>query len=138
MTSLIDTAIKIGEEAVDRSIAMANRERRLKWWLYRIKFLLKTGRTQSAMNMADEALEFVKENQPMVDMANRRPPVNWVHALHQVTGLFAIRGNRVTNEERARVQEILKGVLVEMEDDQNWIQLQAGRRPRPADSDPFV
>jgi hypothetical protein len=130
-------AIRIGEEAVTRSIAMQNRERRLRWWLYRIKFLLKTGRTQSAMNMADKALEFIKEDQLMA-MANRRPPINWVHALHQITGLFAVRGCKMTDGERAKVLEIMKGVLAEMEDDQNWIQLQVGRRTCPDDSEPFV
>jgi hypothetical protein len=120
MTTTLDAAIRIGEEAVDRSIAMANRERRLKWWLYRIKFLLKTGRTQSAMNMADKALDFVTREEKLMAMG---PPISWVHALHQVTGLFAIRANRMTAGERAKVQEILKGVLAEMSDDKNWLHI---------------
>jgi hypothetical protein len=134
LTSLLDAAIKLGEEAVDRSIALVNRERRLKWWFYRIKFLLKTGRTQSAMNMADEALEFLARG--VEDMQG--PPHTWVHALHQVTGLFAVKGKRMTEQDKTVVRTILGDVLAEMRDDQNWVFIQTGRGPRPDDSEPFV
>jgi hypothetical protein len=132
--STLTEAIRIGEEAASRAIALANRERRLKWWLYRIKFLLKTGRAQSAINTADLALEFLAKG--VEDMQG--PPHTWVHALHQVTGLFAVKGTRMTDQDKSIVRTIMRDVLAEMEDDQNWVQLQAGRGPRPDDSEPFV
>jgi hypothetical protein len=128
----LDAAIRIGEEAVNKSIAMANRERRLKWWLYRIKFLLKTGRTQSAMNMADEALEFLAKGVENM----QGPPHTWIHALHQVTGLFAIKGKGLSEQDKTIIKTILRDVLAEMEDEQNWVQFQAGRGPRPDGSEP--
>jgi hypothetical protein len=134
MTTPLDLAIRIGEEAVTKSIALVNRERRLRWWLYRIKFLLKTGRTQSAMNMADKALEFLSNG--VEDMQG--PPHTWVHALHQVTGLFAVKGKKMTEQDKTIVKTILSDVLAEMKDDQNWIFLQAGSGPRPNDGGPFV
>jgi hypothetical protein len=136
MTTTLDTAIRIGEEAVTKSIALVNRERRLRWWLYRIKFLLKTGRTQSAMNMADKALEFMDKREE-AEMT-QGPPHTWVHALHQVTGLFAVKHRKMTEQDKTIVKTILSDVLEEMKDDSNWIFLQAGRGPRPDDSEPFV
>jgi hypothetical protein len=136
MSSPLDAAIRIGEEAASRAIALANRERRLKWWLYRIKFLLKTGRAQSAINTADLALEFLSKREE-TEMA-QGPPHTWVHALHQVTGLFAVKGQRMTEQDRAVVRTIMRDVLAEMEDDSNWVQFQTGRGPRANDSEPFV
>jgi hypothetical protein len=136
MSSPLDAAIRIGEEAASRMIAMANRERRLKWWLYRIKFLLKTGRAQSAINTADLALEFLSKREE-AEMA-QGPPHTWVHALHQVTGLFAIKGARMSSDDRTVVKTILRDVLAEMNDDSNWLFIPPGRGPRPDDSEPFV
>jgi hypothetical protein len=134
MSSPLDAAIRIGEEAASRAIALANRERRLKWWLYRIKFLLKTGRTQSAINTAELALEFLnKEEENM-----QGPPHTWVHALHQVTGLFAVKGQKMTEQDRTVIRIIMRDVLAEMDDDSNWIFIQTGRGPRANDSEPFV
>jgi hypothetical protein len=84
------------------------------------------------MNMADEALEFLAKG--VEDMQG--PPHTWIHALHQVTGLFAIKGSQITEQDKEIVKTILKDVLAEMEDAENWVFLQAGRGPRPDGSEP--
>jgi hypothetical protein len=48
------------------------------------------------------------------------PPWTWLHALHQVTGLIARRGTRLTLEDRPEMIAHLKRVLEEIEDDRYW------------------
>jgi hypothetical protein len=122
--SVLNEAIRIGEDAVTRAIAMVNRERKLNWWLHRIRHLITTGRPQKAVEMADKAIEMIEGEMAV------GPPVSWVHELHQVTGLFALRGNRMSDGEREKVRDILANVLREMEDDTNWLQLPARSGPR--------
>jgi hypothetical protein len=46
--------------------------------------------------------------------------VRWVHALHQVTGTFAVCGDRMTDADRDHVLTIMRNVTAEMADDSNW------------------
>ena len=59
------------------------------------------------------------------------PPFTWHHALHQVTGLIALRGNKLTADDRAEMIANLRAVLEEIEDDQKWLLISHGnRQPR--------
>jgi hypothetical protein len=56
------------------------------------------------------------------------PPWTWLHRLHQVTGLLARRGLRLTDEDRTEMLENLRWVLSQMEDDKIWDYLRGLRR----------
>jgi hypothetical protein len=51
-------------------------------------------------------------------IASRWPA--WLHNLHLVTGMFAIRGGRFTTKDRADAVAILRDVLKEMESAEHW------------------
>jgi hypothetical protein len=123
----LTAAIRIGEEAVDRANAMVVRERKLRWWLQRIRHLIMTGRPAKAVEMIEKAITFVAKGAEVMSVG---PPVSWVHQLHQVTGLFALRGNRMSDGEKAKAIETLERVLEEMRDDKNWLQLPPRSGPR--------
>jgi len=116
MSDMLTTAIRLGNEATDRAIAMSNRERELRWKLYRLRHLLKVGRTSEAFRQANEAIDYIRRGVGLMAI-NPRPPISWVHALHQVTGLFALRGDKMSREEQEKVKTILRNVLAEMERD---------------------
>jgi hypothetical protein len=83
-----------------------------------------------ALELIDEIIrELTKavEEDMQLDMG---PSVMWVHALHQVTGLFALKGGRMSEQDREQAKTLLKKVVAEMEDDTNWVQLQGGSGPR--------
>jgi hypothetical protein len=126
--SALDAAIRIGEQAVDLSLTMTARERQVKWRLYKLRYLIRKQKTSEADALLEELITFL--NTGVADMA-QGPTISWVHALHQVTGLFALRGARMTDEDVAKARAILKQVVTEMEDDKNWVQFQSGRGPRP-------
>jgi hypothetical protein len=124
----LDAAIRIGEQAVDLALVMSNRERQIKWRMYKLRYLIRRQKTEEASALLEELLAIL--NNGATDMA-QGPTISWVHALHQVTGLFALRGARMTDEDVAKARAILKQVVTEMEDDKNWVQFQSGRGPRP-------
>jgi hypothetical protein len=117
MTTALDAAMRIGEEAVSRMIFFVNRERKFRWKMYRLRAMVRRFETAYALELIEEMLEAL--NMGMNDMRHG-PPITWVHALHQVTGLFALKGTRMTEADREVVKTILKDVLAEMEDDRNW------------------
>jgi hypothetical protein len=115
--SALDAAIKVGEEATARAIFLANRERKFRWKMYRVRAMLRKCDTTSALELIEEMLEAL--DMAMNDMRHG-PPITWVHALHQVTGLFALKGTRMIEADREVIRTILKDVVAEMEDDKNW------------------
>jgi hypothetical protein len=125
--SALDAAIRIGEQAVDLSLTMTYRERQVKWRLYKLRYLIRKSKTAEAEALLEELIKFL--NTGVADMT-QGPTIAWVHALHQVTGLFALRGARMTDEDKAKAMTILRQVVTEMDDDKNWVQFQSGGRPR--------
>jgi hypothetical protein len=126
MTAL-DEAIRIGEESLTKALVMVHRERRLKWKMYRLRAFVRRYEYTYALELIEEILSALNG----VDGMPVGPLLAWVHALHQVTGLFALRGNKLTDEERERIRAILREVLREMDDDTNWLQLSSSSRSRP-------
>jgi hypothetical protein len=88
--------------------------------MQRVRHLIMTGRPSKAVEMIEKALAFITKG---AEVMATGPPVSWVHSLHQVTGLFALRGNRMSDGEKAKAIETLERVLEEMRDDRNWLQL---------------
>lgn len=76
-----------------------------------------TGRPAKAVEMIEKAIAFLAKGAEVMVVG---PLVSWVHSLHQVTGLFALRGNRMSDGDRAKAIETLERVLEEMRDDKNW------------------
>jgi hypothetical protein len=117
MTAL-DEAIRIGEESLTKALVMVHRERRLKWKMYRLRAFVRRYEYTYALELIEEMLSALNGG---VDGMPVGPLLAWVHALHQVTGLFALRGNKLSDEERERVRAILREVLREMDDEKNWL-----------------
>jgi uncharacterized protein YbjT (DUF2867 family) len=115
--SALDAAIKVGEQATARAIFLANRERKFRWKMYRVRAMVRRFENVYALELIEEMLEALDMG---VNDMRHGPPITWVHALHQVTGLFALRGTKMTESERETVKIILRDVLAEMEDDRNW------------------
>jgi hypothetical protein len=125
--SALEAAIKVGEEATSRMIFLVNRERKFRWKMYRLRAMVRRFENAYALELIEEMLEAL--NMGVNDM-HQGPPITWVHALHQVTGLFALKGTKLTDADREVVKTILGDVLKEMEDDKNWIFVSGSGGPR--------
>jgi hypothetical protein len=112
----LDAAIKFGEEAVVRMITLSVRERMISWKLMRLRHLLSRGRQDAALRVAEETIALIGEDE--------LSQIKWIHRLHQVTGLLALRGNgRLTIEDAKMIRATLRDVMREMEDKSNWVNL---------------
>jgi hypothetical protein len=124
--SALEEAIRIGEQATSMVILLKNRERKFRWKMYRLRAMVRRWENTYALELIGDMLETL--NAGVEDMQG--PPHTWIHALHQVTGMFALKGARMTEQDKTIIKTILSDVLAEMEDDQNWVFLQTGRGPR--------
>jgi hypothetical protein len=59
--TLLETAIKIGEEAVTQSIALETRLRRLRWHIYKARHQLAHGKAKEALDTLDDLLVMTRD-----------------------------------------------------------------------------
>jgi hypothetical protein len=55
--TLLDTAMRIGEESAEKAIRLELKMRRIKWKVYRARHLLKTGRASQAEALLADLLQ---------------------------------------------------------------------------------